>query len=353
MLTTTEEMCLEDFLGGPGASLAPLVTPVPYSTLFGARELARGTYVFSDLERLSGAELERAAWVWRELAAGGPAVRLLNHPTRVRQRFELLRLLRERGLNDFDVYRLDEGRLPRRYPVFVRSERRHNAVASDLIADAAGLEEFLERWRAGGRSLDGTIVTEFCGEPDGRGLHRRYAAFRVGSRIVPADIFFARHWEVRGIGQEMVVDAETVAEEWRFLRENPHEAQLREVFDLAAIDYGRIDYAVVGGRVQVYEINTNPYVAARPLGGAARQALYDHFTREFLAALHALRGPGGGAPLAAKPFPGGREGEELRRWGKEALYGALWRSGPPETYAGRVRLIRGLGRRGRALRRGR
>ena len=32
------------------------------------------------------------------------------------------------------------------------------------------------------------------------------------------------------------------------------------MFAIARIDYGRIDYGIVGGRPQVYEINTNPTV---------------------------------------------------------------------------------------------
>lgn len=341
-------MCLEDFLAGPGRSVRPDVIPVPYSTLFRVRELPRGTYVFADLERLCGLELERAAWVWRQLASHGSGVRLLNHPTRVKQRFELLRTLHEHGLNGFNVYRLDEGRTPKRFPVFVRSERQHNKTASGLL-DERALKVFLESWRAQGQSLEDTIVTEFCGEPDRRGLYRRYAAFKIGERILPVDILFSRDWEVRGLGQELVVDEETLAEERRFLHDHPHEAQLREVFELAHIDYGRVDYALVNGRVQVYEINTNPYVAARPLGGERRQAPYHHFTREFVCALQALRGPDGGAPLTIEPFPRSGGDEELRRWGKQALYGALWRSGSQEAYARRLRLVRRLVQRGKGL----
>ena len=45
---------------------------------------------------------------------------------------------------------------------------------------------------------------------------------------------------------------------------NPHERELREIFRLARIDYGKIDYAVLGDRLQVWEINTNPTLAPTP-----------------------------------------------------------------------------------------
>jgi hypothetical protein len=60
------------------------------------------------------------------------------------------------------------------------------------------------------------------------------------------------------------VDAATVGEEERFVREFPHRARLGEVFELAGIDYGRVDYALRGERIQVWEINTNPVVVPAP-----------------------------------------------------------------------------------------
>ena len=42
---------------------------------------------------------------------------------------------------------------------------------------------------------------------------------------------------------------------------NPHERRLREIFGRARIDYGKIDYAMLGDRLQVWEINTNPNIS--------------------------------------------------------------------------------------------
>ena len=43
-----------------------------------------------------------------------------------------------------------------------------------------------------------------------------------------------------------------------FTMSNPHEHELRRIFSTARIEYGRIDYALLGERIQVWEINTNP-----------------------------------------------------------------------------------------------
>ncbi len=46
---------------------------------------------------------------------------------------------------------------------------------------------------------------------------------------------------------------------------NPHERQLREIFRRARIDFGKIDYAMLGDRLQVWEINTNPNISWGPI----------------------------------------------------------------------------------------
>jgi hypothetical protein len=53
---------------------------------------------------------------------------------------------------------------------------------------------------------------------------------------------------------------EQIEEHLRYVETNPHRDQLEKVFELGGIEYGRIDYCVVDGRVQTFEINTNPTV---------------------------------------------------------------------------------------------
>jgi hypothetical protein len=46
----------------------------------------------------------------------------------------------------------------------------------------------------------------------------------------------------------------------RIVRDNPFEAPLKPVFELAAIEYGRADFGRLGGKAQIYEINGNPHI---------------------------------------------------------------------------------------------
>jgi hypothetical protein len=83
-----------------------------------------------------------------------------------------------------------------------------------------------------------------------------------------------------------------VAEEWAYLHDNPHERELRQVCELARIDYGRIDYAVVDGRIQVWEINSNSWIT-NPTSeietSPTRQRVADHLAQQFEAALRDLQ----------------------------------------------------------------
>jgi hypothetical protein len=51
-----------------------------------------------------------------------------------------------------------------------------------------------------------------------------------------------------------------VQEELEFVSQNPHHEQLLKIFELAGVEYGRIDYAIKDGRVQTWEINLNPTI---------------------------------------------------------------------------------------------
>jgi hypothetical protein len=87
-----------------------------------------------------------------------------------------------------------------------------------------------------------------------------------------------------------------------FFNTNPHEAWIREMFAIAHIDYGRIDYGILNGKPQVWEINTNPMITALPreLRGPRPELPKDieqqreqnrtHFHTNFRAALQAIDG---------------------------------------------------------------
>ena len=244
-------------------------------------------FIFSDLERLDAAERVRAAALWTALAERGLARRRLNHPLRALRRYALLRRLEEQGINDFGVYRLTEARRPQRYPVFLRGENDHVGSRSELLYTPEELAMALQNLESSPERHRPHIVTEFCASRDERGLYRKYAAWCIDGRILPGHLFFGPHWMLK---QPTTLAAGLVAEELDYLARNPHAAALERVFALAGIDYGRADYGIVAGRIQIYEINTNPGIPSgyTPRPPSLRDEVDRRFNETLLDAFRAL-----------------------------------------------------------------
>ncbi len=239
-------------------------------------------YIFTDVERLDAAETERALALWQSLEAHPDTALILNHPRRSMRRFEVLTTLREHGLNSFGVYRVTELPDSPRFPVFVRDENEHGTGFSGLLHNREELSSHLLTLG----DKDDKVVVEFCDAADGSGIVRKYGAFCVRDRIVARQIHFSRDWIVR---EPDIRTPETAREELEYVETNPHTEQLREIFALARIDYGRIDYSVVDGRIQVWEINTNPMILIpRDRQDPLRFAAHDCFGRAFNEALGSL-----------------------------------------------------------------
>lgn len=239
--------------------LAARITLLPYEKLFRMKTLPVGTYVFSDLERLNRENTEKAAAVWNTLAEFRPhyGFQLLNHPVLSMRRFELLRNLHERGINDFNVRRLADAGEVTRFPVFIRDEDEHTGSATPLLHSQDEFKEAVDSLVAEGRSRDNKIIVEFIDVSDSNGIYHWYGAHRVGPQIFPVFKHFSVKW-VEKDSAALLNSGDYDAEHRQYVETNPHEAMLRTIFDIARIDYGRIDYAVVNDRIQVFEINTNP-----------------------------------------------------------------------------------------------
>jgi hypothetical protein len=157
----------------------------------------------------------------------------------------------------------------------LRVANDHGGSVSPLLRDATALAAALADLARARVSVDDKIVVEFCDTADEAGIYRKYAAFRVGDRIVPRHVFFSRSWQVQGWD---LVDDARLGEELAYVERNPHAREVRAVFELAGIDYGRVDYGLTrDGRLQVWEINTNPTIVWPAVGARAREAVHAAF----------------------------------------------------------------------------
>jgi hypothetical protein len=257
-VTRDHAYTIEHYLETWGRELRGTIKPLYYEELAFGPTLSPGAYVFTDLERLPPPQMERAAIVWRTLSARSPDFRLLNDPSKLLRRFELLCALRAAGVNRFRACRVKELPNDLRFPVFIRRASEHDGAISPLLQSRDRLDRALADAKS---QRDDLLVVEHCDTADAAGIYRKYSAFRVGERIIARHLFHSRKWMLK---KADLVDDAFVEEELRYLRENPHEPELRRIFELAHIDYGRIDYALLDGKIQAWEINTNPTITVAP-----------------------------------------------------------------------------------------
>lgn len=256
------------------------------------RPRARATYVFTDCDRLAPQALYQAALLYRELRDEGSTV--LNDPARALGRFGLLRALNRGGINQFNAYRIDALEKPHRWPVFLRLEGNHLEPVSGLIDTQEDLDRALESSLAEGVPRSGLIIIEYAAEPVQPGLFRKLSAFRVGDRLLGYTCVHDDQWLVKygkvGLGTPELYD-----EEYDCVAKNPFGEALLPAFEMAGVDYGRVDFGLVGGRPQIYEINTNPDLKLRPPLSPVqrRNESVELFRTKYLDAMKAIDTPKG------------------------------------------------------------
>ena len=150
-----------------------------------------------------------------------------------------------------------------KYPVFVRREDDHGSLKRDLLHDEASVLRAID---ASGAPVSETLVIEYIDTRGADGIYRKYSALRIGDRPFPRHLLFSKGWIVKYAD---LVDPHLLDEEERYLNrfdgDAAHEAQVMRAFELAGVEYGRIDYSLDrDGRVQVWEINLSPNLGSPP-----------------------------------------------------------------------------------------
>jgi hypothetical protein len=249
----------EEYLQQHGSPLQGRVRILTYDEIAARQELPLGTYVFVAIDQLSPTEKQIALQCCERLRQADPQLAIFNHPSEVLLRFPFLTACFEQNRNSFRVYRAGAFLRCRRFPVFLRRELDHLGNVSGLLYTPAQLARTIAECVLRGFRLRDLIVVEYCDTADPSSIFRKYSAFIVGNAILPHTLTHNRNWMTKSNGR--LIDAGTVSEELEYLAGDPHAAWLRETFALARINYGRIDYGLLDGRPQVWEINTNPTIS--------------------------------------------------------------------------------------------
>jgi hypothetical protein len=292
LVTARKKPIFEEYLGHWGRAVADVVRLHSYEDLPDRATVPHGTWLFSDLDELARPALELVTALRDAVAAAG--MRIVNDPRRVLRRRELLQTLHARGLNGFRAYGLDQDLPELRYPVFIRRANAHTGPLTPLLHSSSEVEQWVARSWLWGVPADELLVVEFLDTADGAGQYRKYAAFIVGDEVIPRSLNRGDEWMVKHGTTDFSVAFQQ--EEVAYVEDNPHRAALREIADIACIEYGRIDYGISGARVQTWEINVCPTIGrgARPsrtpmpaevraLRSRAKHRFYDAFARAWTA----------------------------------------------------------------------
>ena len=259
-----ESYAMKSFLSSWGKGLTDQIKIVTYEAFFAGQQQvpeSGASYIFSTFGLLQRMGSEKYSTICdlhaRLVNACGPA-KVLNDPRKALSRYEFLRTLFEKGINRFNVYRLHE--VPFRFPVFVRREAGTEYNEPQLLHKKSDYDMTVQWATWMWKSLDGLVAIEFCDTADPSGLFRKYGAFVVGGRIVPRHVFFSRSWLVKLAD---LTEPSMIEEELAYLDHNPHAELLLECARIAQILYGRIDYGLLDGHPQIWEININPMLASQ------------------------------------------------------------------------------------------
>ena len=281
VVTEKGSFSIRSYLADDGSTVADRMRIVLYDDLVRWRRLPLGTWVFTELDQLDAPGRELATLVAERLGAEHAGVRVVNDPRQVRLRTDLLRAAHSAGVNEHRawpaidvVFRSHAGTRPPpadsptisaeslRYPVFVRFADQHVGNLTPLLDSPRALADGLASLAAGGFPRRELLVVEFTDTKDEHGVYRKFSAFNVGGCILPKALEQSRDWMVKW--EYRIFDRVRADQELNYCETNPHEAWIREMFALARIDYGRIDYGILAGRPQLWEINTNPTIGRGP-----------------------------------------------------------------------------------------
>ncbi len=282
--------------------LADSVIAISYHDLRRLRSIESGAVIFTGLGVITDHQREAGAEIYTQLSKKNGFVKLLNQPKASLRRLDLIKKLHETGINDFLAYKTDEYHSKTvTFPVFVREARRHSGSLTGLIENLSDLEKSIEHLKRAGYPPNDLLIVEFCDTSDENGLYRKYSALKIGDAIIPRYLSLGYHWVVKenepdpNTGE--LYDEQKIQDELDYIHNNPHKKRLQRIFALANIDYGRIDYGMKDGKLQVWEINTLPTFGQPPgfekpfqnsTRRKARSKAKELFYKEFKCAVRAL-----------------------------------------------------------------
>ena len=262
LVTADRAYTIKNYLDHWGINIRHLFRVISYTDLWLNRTIPGGSYIFSDLERLVPAERVLAHHIYDVIVRNGCGVSPLNNPVLAADRITLLGRLWEARLNDFKAHKVTSSLRDVRYPVFLRESNDHRGSLSGLLRSPKEVDIAVARAVLRGFPLESLLLIEYCNTADSGGIYRKYSYFKINDALIPRHILFSKGWLLKFMDLE---SAHFLQEERIFLDKSPNRFEVGEIFRIAQIDYGRIDYSIDNNnKIQTWEINTNPTLLLVP-----------------------------------------------------------------------------------------
>ncbi|MBX2818008.1 MAG: hypothetical protein KTR24_18520 [Saprospiraceae bacterium] len=259
LLTDRHRYTLDHYLGHRGKAINKHIGVISYGELGRLNSIECSTLIFSDFDRLSEAQLDVVSRIYHTVKEQYPGVKCLNDPARSLLRPELLRKLALEGINQHNAYGTDEDLSAVKYPVFLRHAYRHSGNLSGIIKDARHLVANIRALKLLGYDRNDLLIVEFLETADHHGRYRKYASLILDGKIFPLQLDVDQHWMVKDCLAFRDHEFEEYERELRaFVMEDPFREWCKGVSDLAAVEYGRIDFAMTPKGPEAWEINLNP-----------------------------------------------------------------------------------------------
>lgn len=238
-----------------------VLNSLSYESIFKWVKVPSGTIIFSDLERLTPLELKTLKKLSRNLLKKIPNLIILNDPNYYLNRFDFLRQLYLKGINKFNCYLLEDYENTQiNFPVFIRSLYDHKGAIGDLISNREALNYRIKEFKKEKNNFSEFIIIEYLDISEDY-KYKKFSAMKIGKHIFPRHLLISKHWITK---YPEIVTKESIDEEETFLKYFPKKKEIEEIFKIANIDYGRIDYGFINKQIQVWEINTNPVLIPDP-----------------------------------------------------------------------------------------
>ena len=227
--------------------------------------------VVCDIERLSPEQEHRVGVAVKNWVSSGDGPLVFNAPPKAKRRYEILKTLYRNGVNRKNVFRLDDPYLfdEIQFPCFICDENSHNLSGQPprLLNAKDELVSEIQALKENGTPAFGKIAVEWEDTRDASGLYSKLSYFNVGGELIPGHRLFNDNWFVKTPNARLLdQNSDLARREETFIQEQPYKDGIASIFELAGIDYGRVDFAEVENGLHIFEVNTNPNL---PQAGAA------------------------------------------------------------------------------------